>query len=127
MTQRLHCRFRDPELPLARTDITRFPHSVLEVKLSLQEGTDAPAWVLDLTEDGSMCTEVHKFSKFVHGTCTLFPTLVQVHLSSCGGLELLLQCVCVEIRVLCERVAETADRRNPMRQLPRATRSIVRS
>ena len=60
-----------------RTDITRFPHAVLEVKLSLPEGTDAPAWVRELAES-DRCTEVHKFSKFIHGTCTLFPTLVQV-------------------------------------------------
>jgi hypothetical protein len=94
VTHLRRCRFRDPELPLARTDITRFPHAVLEVKLSLPEGTDPPAWVVDLTEDGSMCTEVHKFSKFVHGTCTLFPTLVQVRLSSCAGFGFLLSCVC---------------------------------
>ena len=72
------CRFRDPELELARTDITRFPHAVLEVKLSLAEGTEAPAWVRELTENPNRCTEVHKFSKFIHGTCTLFPALVQV-------------------------------------------------
>ena len=61
-----------------RTDITRFPHAVLEVKLSLPEGSEAPRWVSELTEDPDRCTEVHKFSKFIHGTCTLFPTLVQV-------------------------------------------------
>ena len=27
----------------------------------------------DLIEDPNLCTEVHKFSKFIHGTCTLFP------------------------------------------------------
>ena len=71
-------RFRDPNKELMRTDITRFPHAVLEVKLSLPEGSEAPRWVSELTEDPDRCTEVHKFSKFIHGTCTLFPTLVQV-------------------------------------------------
>lgn len=37
--------YRDPTLPVHRTEITRFPHAVLEVKLSLQEGQTAPAWV----------------------------------------------------------------------------------
>lgn len=37
--------YRDPSLPVHRTEITRFPHAVLEVKLSLQEGQTAPAWV----------------------------------------------------------------------------------
>lgn len=30
----------------------------------------------ELLESGYL-TEVHKFSKFIHGTCTLFPELVQ--------------------------------------------------
>lgn len=37
--------FRDPALPIHRTEITRFPHAVLEVKLSLNEGETAPPWV----------------------------------------------------------------------------------
>lgn len=68
--------YRDPTLPVGRTEITRFPHAVLEVKLSLSEGETAPAWVTELIESG-MLTEVHKFSKFIHGTCTLFPDMVQ--------------------------------------------------
>lgn len=31
----------------------------------------------ELLESGYL-TEVHKFSKFIHGTCTLFPEMVQV-------------------------------------------------
>eukprot|EP00983_Pelagomonas_calceolata_P068674 1150028-Pelagomonas_calceolata.AAC.4 len=38
-------RYRDPSLPIHRTEITRFPHAVLEVKLSLPEGQSAPSWV----------------------------------------------------------------------------------
>lgn len=39
------CRYRDPAVPISRTEIYRFPHAVLEVKLSLPEGQQAPAWV----------------------------------------------------------------------------------
>ena len=68
--------FRDPALPVSRTEVTRFPHAVLEVKLSLPEGQAAPGWVTDLLESGYL-TEVHKFSKFMHGSATLLPDLVQ--------------------------------------------------
>lgn len=71
------CRwYRDPGLPTPRSEITRFPHAVLEVKLSLPEGETAPEWVADLIESGYL-TEVHKFSKFIHGTATLLPDMVQ--------------------------------------------------
>ncbi|GBG00374.1 hypothetical protein Rsub_13056 [Raphidocelis subcapitata] len=68
--------YRDPSLPIQRNEITRFPHAVLEVKLSLNEGQSSPSWVQELLDSGYL-TEVHKFSKFIHGTCTLFPELVQ--------------------------------------------------
>jgi uncharacterized membrane protein YidH (DUF202 family) len=68
--------YRDPSLPVPRTEVTRFPHAVLEVKLSLPDGQTAPPWVQELLDSGYL-TEVHKFSKFIHGTCTLFPELVQ--------------------------------------------------
>ena len=68
--------YRDPSLPIQRNEITRFPHAVLEVKLSLGQGQSAPSWVQELLDSGYL-TEVHKFSKFIHGTCTLFPELVQ--------------------------------------------------
>lgn len=61
---------------MPRTEVTRFPHGVLEVKLSLPEGQKAPEWVQDLLDSGYL-TEVHKFSKFIHGTATLLPELVQ--------------------------------------------------
>ncbi|KAG2429574.1 hypothetical protein HXX76_010809 [Chlamydomonas incerta] len=64
--------YRDPTLAVTRTEITRFPHAVLEVKLSLQEGQTSPAWVQELLDSGYL-TEVHKFSKFIHGSATLFP------------------------------------------------------
>ncbi|KAK9807603.1 hypothetical protein WJX72_003876 [[Myrmecia] bisecta] len=68
--------YRDPTLPLPRTEVTRFPHAVLEVKLSLPEGVQAPTWVAELLESGYL-TEVHKFSKFIHGSATLLPDMVQ--------------------------------------------------
>lgn len=68
--------YRDPSLPINRSEITRFPHAVLEVKLSLGQGQSSPAWVQELLDSGYL-TEVHKFSKFIHGTCTLFPEMVQ--------------------------------------------------
>ena len=49
--------YRDPTLPVPRTEITRFPHGVLEVKLSLPEGQKAPDWVQDLLDSGYL-TEV---------------------------------------------------------------------
>lgn len=49
--------YRDPSLPLPRTEVTRFPHGVLEVKLSLPEGQKAPEWVQDLLDSGYL-TEV---------------------------------------------------------------------
>ena len=44
--------YRDPTLPIPRGEITRFPHGVLEVKLSLPEGQKAPEWVQDLLDSG---------------------------------------------------------------------------
>ena len=52
------------------------PPCAPQVKLSLNEGQTAPSWVQELLDSGYL-TEVHKFSKFIHGTCTLFPELVQ--------------------------------------------------
>ena len=64
---------RDPNLTLAHSEITRFPHAVLEIKLELKGG-DAmpPKWVTDLQNSG-MLYEVHKFSKFIHGCAVMFP------------------------------------------------------
>ena len=64
--------YRDPELAIHRTEQTRFPHAVLEIKLALGAGEEAPSWVTDLVNSGAL-TEVHKFSKFMHGCAVLFP------------------------------------------------------
>jgi len=68
--------YRDPKLPIHRTEITRFPHAVLEIKLALPDGEAPPDWVQDLMHSG-LITEVHKMSKFIHGTAVLFPEAVQ--------------------------------------------------
>ena len=52
------------------TEIARFPHAVLEVKLEVKEGSTVPSWVTELQNSG-MLYEVHKFSKFIHGCATL--------------------------------------------------------
>lgn len=62
---------------LSPEDVERFPYAVLEVKLQTQAGQDPPEWVRELI--GSHLVEaVPKFSKFIHGTATLFPT--RIHL-----------------------------------------------
>ena len=53
--------------------LTFFPP---QKKTQKKKGTEAPAWVTDLLDTGYL-TEVHKFSKFIHGTATLMPDLVQ--------------------------------------------------
>jgi len=68
--------YRDPKLPIHRTEITRFPHAVLEIKLALPDGQAPPEWVQNMMSSG-LITEVHKMSKFIHGTAVLFPDLVQ--------------------------------------------------
>ena len=50
-------RYRDPSLPIHRTEITRFPHAVLEIKLALPDGEQPPEWVRDLMDSG-LITEV---------------------------------------------------------------------
>ncbi|KAL6772253.1 VTC4B [Auxenochlorella protothecoides x Auxenochlorella symbiontica] len=68
--------YRDPALPVARTEITRFPHAVLEIKLTLAGGDAPPPWVSELTDSG-LLTEVSKFSKYIQGVATLFADMVQ--------------------------------------------------
>lgn len=53
-------------------EITRFPHAVLEVKLEVQGEDATPQWVTQLINSG-MLSEVHKFSKFIHGCAVLLP------------------------------------------------------
>ena len=66
-----------PFSQLPAKDVERFPYAVLEVKLQTQAGQDPPAWVRELI--GSHLVEaVPKFSKFIHGTATMFPTRINL-------------------------------------------------
>ncbi|KAK6084220.1 vacuolar transporter chaperone 4 (VTC domain-containing protein) [Seiridium cupressi] len=58
-------------------DIERFPYAVLEVKLQTQHGQEPPEWVRQLISS-HLVEAVPKFSKFIHGTATLFPD--RIHL-----------------------------------------------
>ena len=61
--------YRSPTAPVPRSEITRFPHAVLEVKLSLPEGENAPDWVAELIESGFL-TEVRNW----YSVCTILCT-----------------------------------------------------
>jgi SPX domain protein involved in polyphosphate accumulation/uncharacterized membrane protein YidH (DUF202 family) len=64
---------RDPSEILAKNEITRFPHAVLEIKLELKgDNMTPPKWVTDLQNSG-LLYEVHKFSKFIHGCAVMLP------------------------------------------------------
>ncbi|KAJ5238413.1 hypothetical protein N7468_003032 [Penicillium chermesinum] len=64
-----------PQLP--PEDIDRFPYAVLEVKLQTQAGQEPPQWIRDLTAS-HLVEAVPKFSKFIHGTATLFPSRINL-------------------------------------------------
>lgn len=68
--------YRDPSVPIHRTEITRFPHAVLELNLALGSGQTTPEWVQELVDSG-MLTEIDRFSKHIHGAAALFPDSVQ--------------------------------------------------
>ncbi len=63
------------QLPLE--DVERFPYAVLEVKLQTQAGQEPPEWVRELISS-HLVEAVPKFSKFIHGTATLFPTRINL-------------------------------------------------
>ncbi|KAI9800175.1 MAG: vacuolar transporter chaperone [Piccolia ochrophora] len=66
-----------PFSQLPPDDIERFPYAVLEVKLQTQAGQDPPEWVRELTSS-HLVEAVPKFSKFIHGTATLFPSRIRL-------------------------------------------------
>ncbi|KAJ5684553.1 Vacuolar transporter chaperone 4 [Penicillium maclennaniae] len=61
----------------APEDIDRFPYAVLEVKLQTQAGQEPPQWIRELTAS-HLVEAVPKFSKFIHGTATLFPSRINL-------------------------------------------------
>lgn len=64
---------REKSWVLAKNEIHRFPHAVLEIKLEMGGGNmTPPKWVTDLQNSG-MLYECHKYSKFVHGCAVLLP------------------------------------------------------
>lgn len=66
-----------PFSQLPPEDVERFPYAVLEVKLQTQAGQEPPQWIRDLT--GSHLVEaVPKYSKFIHGTASLFPDSINL-------------------------------------------------
>ncbi|OAA54323.1 vacuolar transporter chaperone [Niveomyces insectorum RCEF 264] len=66
-----------PFSQLPPADVERFPYAVLEVKLQTQLGQEPPEWVRQLISS-HLVEAVPKFSKFIHGTATLFPD--RIHL-----------------------------------------------
>ena len=66
-----------PFSQLPPEDVERFPYAVLEVKLQTTEGNEPPTWVRELISS-HLVEAVPKFSKFIHGTATLFPTRINL-------------------------------------------------
>ena len=66
-----------PFSQLPPADVERFPYAVLEVKLQTQAGQEPPQWIRDLTSS-HLVEAVPKFSKFIHGTATLFPDRINL-------------------------------------------------
>ncbi|OBT61702.1 hypothetical protein VE03_09399 [Pseudogymnoascus sp. 23342-1-I1] len=66
-----------PFSQLPPEDVERFPYAVLEVKLQTQSGQEPPGWVRELISS-HLVEAVPKFSKFIHGTATLFPTRINL-------------------------------------------------
>ncbi|KAI0394849.1 SPX-domain-containing protein [Xylariaceae sp. FL0594] len=66
-----------PFSQLPPKDIVRFPYAVLEVKLQTQHGQEPPEWVRQLISS-HLVEAVPKFSKFIHGTASLFPDRINL-------------------------------------------------
>ncbi|GAQ06806.1 vacuolar transporter chaperone 4 [Aspergillus lentulus] len=66
-----------PFSQLPPEDVERFPYAVLEVKLQTQAGQEPPQWIRELTAS-HLVEAVPKFSKFIHGTATLFPDRINL-------------------------------------------------
>jgi uncharacterized membrane protein YidH (DUF202 family) len=66
-----------PFSQLPDSDIERFPYAILEVKLQTQTGQEPPEWVRELISS-HLVEAVPKFSKFIHGCCTLYPNKIDL-------------------------------------------------
>ncbi|KAI2473677.1 SPX-domain-containing protein [Annulohypoxylon bovei var. microspora] len=66
-----------PFSQLPPKDVLHFPYAVLEVKLQTQHGQEPPEWVRQLISS-HLVEAVPKFSKFIHGTASLFPSRINL-------------------------------------------------
>lgn len=66
-----------PFSQLPSDDVAHFPYGVLEVKLQTAAGQDPPEWIRELTAS-HLVEAVPKFSKFIHGTATMFPSRINL-------------------------------------------------
>ena len=66
-----------PFSQLPDEDVELFPYAVLEVKLQTAAGQEPPQWIRDLTAS-HLVEAVPKFSKFIHGTATMFPKRIEL-------------------------------------------------
>ena len=66
-----------PFSQLPESDVAYFPYAVLEVKLQTAAGQEPPQWIRDLTAS-HLVEAVPKFSKFIHGTATMFPSRIDL-------------------------------------------------
>jgi SPX domain protein involved in polyphosphate accumulation len=58
-------------------DVERFLYAILEVKLQTQAGQEPPEQVRELIAS-HFVEAMPKFSKFIHGTATLFPDRINL-------------------------------------------------
>ncbi|OQO11670.1 hypothetical protein B0A48_03397 [Cryoendolithus antarcticus] len=66
-----------PFSQLPKEDVELFPYGVLEVKLQTAAGQEPPPWIRELTAS-HLVEAVPKFSKFIHGTATMFPERIDL-------------------------------------------------
>ncbi|EME42354.1 hypothetical protein DOTSEDRAFT_89772 [Dothistroma septosporum NZE10] len=66
-----------PFSQLPPEDVERFPYGVLEVKLQTAAGQEPPEWIRELTAS-HLVEAIPKFSKFIHGCATLFPSRIDL-------------------------------------------------
>jgi len=63
---------RNMTIPLRLSEVVTLPYAILEIKTQ----KEAPAWVNDLKTSGYIIPSDH-FSKFLYGTCKLWPNMVR--------------------------------------------------
>lgn len=66
-----------PFSQLPPEDVELFPYGVLEVKLQTAAGQEPPEWIRELTAS-HLVEAVPKFSKFIHGCASLFPSRINL-------------------------------------------------